>query len=159
MSSGVRGGGVDVSIARVAQAGLQKALADRIGSVTQRRRGGGWFRRAARFWGAAMPTEIGIAIPRTGGMTLANVVGAKGQVVIAKHIRDQLGIAPGWVAIQRAVDDRVEMVFLPPEHRESLKGSLAFHLKVSVPADEWQRVRERGWHEAATRERDAPRFG
>ena len=93
-----------------------------------------------------MPTEIGKLVPMTGGETLTNVVGAEGQVVIAKQIRDQLGIGPGWVAIQRAVDDRVEMVFLPPEHRESLKGSLAFQIKASVPADEWQRVRERGWH-------------
>ena len=85
---------------------------------------------------------------------MTNVVGAEGQVVIAKQIRDQLGIGPGWVAIQRAVDDRVEMVFLPPEHRESLKGSLAFQIKASVPADEWPRVRERGWDEAATRERE-----
>ena len=84
---------------------------------------------------------------------MGNVVGTKGQVVIANHIRDQLGIGPGWVAIQRAVDDRVEMVFLPPEHRESLKGSLASHIKGSVPPDVWQRVRERGWHEAVTRER------
>ncbi len=84
---------------------------------------------------------------------MGNVVGRKGQVVIAKHIRDQLGIGPGWVAIQRAVDDHVEMVFLPSEHRESLKGSLAPRIKVSVPSDEWQRARERGWHEAVTGER------
>ena len=77
----------------------------------------------------------------------------------AKHIRDKLGIGPGWVAIQRAVDDRVEMVFLPPEHHESLKGSLAPHIKTSVPPDVWQRVRDRGWHEAADRERDAPSSG
>lgn len=90
---------------------------------------------------------------------MGNVVGAKGQVVIAKHIRDELGIGPGWVAIQRAADDRVEMVFLPPEYRESLKGSLASHIKASVPADEWRRVRERGWHEAVTRDREAPSSG
>lgn len=87
---------------------------------------------------------------------MANIVGTKGQVVIAKHIRDQLGIGPGWVAIQRAVDDHVEIVFLPPEHRESLKGSLAPHIKASVPPDEWHRARESGWHEAAARERKAP---
>ena len=92
-------------------------------------------------------------------MTLGSVVGRKGQVVIAKHIRDQLGIGPGWVAIQRAVDDRVEMVFLPPEHRESLKGSLAPHIKASVAPDEWQRVRERGWHVAVTGDREWPSSG
>ena len=90
---------------------------------------------------------------------MANVVGAKGEVAIAKHTRDQLGIGPGWVAIQRAVDDRVEIVFLPPEHRESLKGSLAPHIKASVPRDEWHRARERGWHKAATRERETPSSG
>ena len=47
-----------------------------------------------------------------------------GQVVIAKEIRDRLGIAPGWVALQRVVDDHVELYFLPPERRESLKGTL-----------------------------------
>ena len=32
-------------------------------------------------------------------------VGSKGQVVIAKEIRDELGIQPGWLALQRVVDD------------------------------------------------------
>jgi len=90
---------------------------------------------------------------------LGSVVGTKGQVVIAKHIRDQLGIGPGWVAIQRAVDDRVEMVFPPPEHRESLNGVLTPDIKASVPRDEWQRVRVRGWHEVASREHEAPSSG
>ena len=91
---------------------------------------------------------------------MANVVGTKGEVVIAKHIRNELGIGPGWVAMQRAVDDRVEIVFLPPEHRESLKGSLASHIKASVASDEWQRVvRELGWHEAARLEGEAPSLG
>lgn len=120
----------------------------------------GWRQVSARrVLGAAMLAGIGTLVPTAGGMTLANVVGARGQVVIAKHIRDELGIGPGWVAIQRAVDERVEMVFLLPEYRESLKGSLASHIKASMPADEWQRVRERGWHEAASREGEAPSFG
>ena len=54
---------------------------------------------------------------------MPNIVGPKGQVVIAKGIRDSLGIAPGWVSLQRLVDDHVEIHFLPPEHRESLEGS------------------------------------
>lgn len=120
---------------------------------------GWWQVSARRLLGAAMRIAIGFAIRTTGDMTLANVVGTRGQVVIAKHIRDQLGIGPGWIAIQRAVDDCVEMVFLPPEHRESLKESLAPHIKAGVPPDRWQRARERGWHEAATREREAPSAG
>ena len=120
----------------------------------------GWRQVSARrVLGAAMLAGIGTLVPTAGSMALANVVGARGQVVIAKHIRDELGIGPGWISIQRAVGGRVEMVFLLPEHRESLKGSLASYIKARVPADEWKRARERGWHEAATRERDAPSSG
>lgn len=81
---------------------------------------------------------------------MAHVVGTKGQVVIEKELRDRLGIGPGWVALQRLVDGHVELTFLPPEHRESLKGSLAAYIKTSVPPQDWQRARERAWHEAAT---------
>lgn len=89
---------------------------------------------------------------------MAHVVGPKGQVVIAKEIRDRLGIEPGWVTLQRVVDDHVEIAFLPPEHRESLRGSLAPHIRTSVSSEEWERAREQGWRAAAdTRERTAPR--
>ena len=88
---------------------------------------------------------------------MGHKVGPKGQVVIAKEIRDRLGISAGWVAIQRLVDDHVEMFFLPPEHRESLKGSLAGLIETTVSPDDWQRARERGWRDAAdTREHRAP---
>ena len=81
---------------------------------------------------------------------MAHVVGHKGQVVIAKEIRDSLGIAPGWVALQRVVDDHVEIRFLPPEHRESLKGSLAPYVTRHAPSSaEFAAVRERAWHSAA----------
>lgn len=81
---------------------------------------------------------------------MAHVVGPKGQVVITKEIRDQLGIQPGWLALQRLVDDHVEVFFLPPAHRQSLKGSLASHIRASVPHGKaWYRAREMAWHEAA----------
>ena len=44
------------------------------------------------------------------------LVGPKGQVVIAKDIRQQLGVKPGWQTLQRLVDDHLEVYFIPPEH-------------------------------------------
>ena len=73
-------------------------------------------------------------------------------MVIAKPIRDSLGLAPGWISIQRLVDDHVELYFLPPDHRESLKGCLAPYINARIPpGDAWQEARERGWSDAARR--------
>lgn len=80
---------------------------------------------------------------------MTSIVGPKGQIVIAKAIRDRLGVKPGWLALQRLVGDRVEVYFLPPEHRESLKGSLATYAKVKIaPGMEWSEARERAWEKA-----------
>ena len=77
------------------------------------------------------------------------VVGPKGQVVIAKDIRERLGIEPGWIALQRVVDDHVEIYFLPPPHRKSLRGSLAPYIKTTVgTGEEWSEAREAAWREA-----------
>ena len=81
---------------------------------------------------------------------MANVVGTKGQVVINKEIRQRLGIEPGWLALQRIVDDRVEIYFLPPEHNRSLKGILKPYLKTSIaPGKEWDEARRLAWESAA----------
>ena len=81
---------------------------------------------------------------------MAYVVGVKGQVVIAKEIRDRLGVEPGWLALQRIVDDHVEVYFLPPGHDRSLKGSLAEHVKARIPpGEEWAQARDRAWGKAA----------
>ena len=86
---------------------------------------------------------------------MAYLVGSKGQVVIAKQIRERLGVKPGYVALQRLVEDRVEIYFLPPEHRESLKGGLSAYLKAHVPQGEaWDEAREAAWETAAS-EKDA----
>ncbi len=45
---------------------------------------------------------------------MTSSVGTQGQVVIDEAIRDALGIVPGWVTVQRLVDDHVEIHFLPP---------------------------------------------
>ena len=85
---------------------------------------------------------------------MSYIVGAKGQVVIAKEIRQRLGVKPGWVALQRLVGDRVEIYFLPQEHSESLKGSLEKYVKERVPPGAaWDRARETAW-EGAVEESD-----
>lgn len=83
---------------------------------------------------------------------MSHVVGTKGQVVIAKEIRDRLGVEPGWVALQRVTGDHVEVYFVPPEHRKSLKGSLSRHVKARVgPGTEWEKARETAWKKAVKR--------
>jgi AbrB family looped-hinge helix DNA binding protein len=83
-------------------------------------------------------------------------VGAKGQVVISKEIRDQLGIEPGWEALQRVVDGHVELHFFPPAESRSARGILAPHIKRRMTAtteeewqEEWRRIREAAWEKAA----------
>ncbi len=86
-------------------------------------------------------------------MTMSYQVGTKGQVVVAKEIRDKLGVKPGWKAYQRLVDDRVEIRFLPPEHTRSLMGILAPRVKRSIPPGEpWRLAKEQAWA-AIARER------
>ena len=81
------------------------------------------------------------------------LVGSKGQVVIAKGIRDRLGVEPGWIAVQKLVRDHVELYFVPPAHRRSLKGILGPHLKRTVaPGTAWAEETERAWA-SAVRER------
>ena len=80
---------------------------------------------------------------------MANKVGTKGQVVIDKRIRDRLGIGPGWLALQRLVDDHVEIYFVGPEHNRSLLGSLNKYVKYAIdPEADWDKIRDYAWAEA-----------
>ena len=69
-------------------------------------------------------------------------IGPKGQVVIAKEIRDELGIGPGWETIQRVVDGKVVLTFLPPASAESRMGSLARYTSVKLSDKELLEARE-----------------
>jgi len=79
-------------------------------------------------------------------------VGQKGQVVIAKELREKLGIEPGWWALQSLVGDHIEIHFVPPEHDRSLFGALSEYTKVKVSEEDWHSVKEAAW-EAAVQER------
>ena len=81
---------------------------------------------------------------------MACKVGDKGEIVIEKELREQLGIRPGWIALQRLVANRIEIQFIPPEHDKSLKGSLAEYVKKSIaPGKEWDEAREAAWKQRA----------
>lgn len=70
-------------------------------------------------------------------------VGTKYQVVIERRAREVLGIAPGWQAFQRVVDGHLEVSFLPPDHDESLAGSLSAYGRASTL--EPQEQKEEAW--------------
>ena len=55
---------------------------------------------------------------------MGNKVGAKGNIVIEKEIRDQLGVQPGWETIQLLRDGHVEVHFLPPMRPGASAGIL-----------------------------------
>ena len=74
---------------------------------------------------------------------MATIVGTKGQVVIDKAIRDQLGIAPGWRAYQTLDEGHVKIYFRPPPHNRSLLGVLREH----IPPEAAERFMRMSWSE------------
>ncbi len=80
---------------------------------------------------------------------MTNKVGTKGQIVIEKRIRDQLGIAPGSVAFQAVVDDHVEVHFFPPGHTRSLYGILRDSTDVSLSDEELEEAIDNAQAEVA----------
>jgi AbrB family looped-hinge helix DNA binding protein len=72
-------------------------------------------------------------------------VGTKGQVVIEKELRDRLGIEPGFIAMQRLVEDHLEIRFYPPDHEHSLRGVLSGSVERSVSSDAWDEARTEAW--------------
>ncbi len=80
---------------------------------------------------------------------MASIVGTKGQVVIDKAIRDQLGISPGWRAYQTLEEGHVKIYFRPPPHSRSLLGILRKHIPPEaaerLTQTSWSEIEEEGW--------------
>jgi len=55
---------------------------------------------------------------------MSNVVGERYQITISKGVREELGVKPGDLAIERVEDGRLVVSFVPRAHRESLLGIL-----------------------------------
>ena len=75
-------------------------------------------------------------------------VGTKGQVVIEQAIREELGIKPGMLAIQRVVDGRVQILFVEMGHNKSFAGA-ARPFITRWPTEEELENMEDAWAEAA----------
>ena len=70
---------------------------------------------------------------------MATTVGPDGQMVIEPHIREELGIEPGWIAVQRLVNGHLEVRFQPPAPSdEEMDAALA-----RAFADDWRETERR----------------
>jgi AbrB family looped-hinge helix DNA binding protein len=77
---------------------------------------------------------------------MANVVGDRYQITIDKQVREELGLKPGDLAIERVEDGRLVIEFISRPHRESLLGILKAHAtKPIVPIEDWEAVKDRAW--------------
>jgi AbrB family looped-hinge helix DNA binding protein len=74
---------------------------------------------------------------------MANVVGERFQITIDKRVREELGIQPGDMAVEKVERGRLVVYFMPKPHRDSLLGILKQPgLK---PITDWQSVKEAAW--------------
>ena len=72
-------------------------------------------------------------------------VGERGQITIAKTIREELAIYAGDETVQRVEDGRIVIEVVPGRHRRSLAGSLRDKVG-RRPADEsWDALRDSAW--------------
>jgi bifunctional DNA-binding transcriptional regulator/antitoxin component of YhaV-PrlF toxin-antitoxin module len=60
-------------------------------------------------------------------------IGPKGQMVIEKELREQLGIGPGWQAVQAIRGNELVVRFEPPLHHRSLGGIFRNYAMGSSP--------------------------
>ena len=74
---------------------------------------------------------------------MANVVGERFQITIAKELREELGIQPGDRAIERVEDGRLVVSFMPAPHADSLLG--IFRRPDLPPITDWEALKDRAW--------------
>jgi AbrB family looped-hinge helix DNA binding protein len=74
---------------------------------------------------------------------MANVVGERFQITIDKRIREDLGVRPGDLAVEKVEGGRLVVYFVPKPHRDSLLGILK---RPGIePITDWQAVKEAAW--------------
>ena len=73
-------------------------------------------------------------------------VGERGQITIAKAIREELGIYAGDESVQRVEDGRIVIEIVPGPHRRSLAGSLRDKVCRRPKDESWSAVRDAAWN-------------
>ena len=74
---------------------------------------------------------------------MANVVGDRYQITIDRKLREQLGIQPGDLAVERIEGGHLVVDFIPRTHDESLLG--IFRRPGLGAIENWSSVKERAW--------------
>jgi len=77
---------------------------------------------------------------------MPNKVGDRFQITVGKTVRDELGVQPGDVAIERVENGRMVVTFVPGPHARSQLGALRPYVKRSAkPIRDWTAAKERAW--------------
>ena len=77
--------------------------------------------------------------------TMTSRVGERGQITIAKSIREELAIYAGDETVQRVEGGRIIIEVVPGRHRRSLAGSLASKVGRRPTDESWEALREAAW--------------
>jgi AbrB family looped-hinge helix DNA binding protein len=77
--------------------------------------------------------------------TMTSRVGERGQITIAKAIREELAIYAGDETVQRVEDGRIVIEVVPGRHRRSLAGSLHDKVGRRPPDESWDALRDSAW--------------
>ncbi len=77
---------------------------------------------------------------------MPNVVGERFQITIDKKVREELGVQPGDIAVERAQAGRLIVTFVPKPHDRSMLGALRQYIDGPIePITDWQAVKDRAW--------------
>lgn len=72
-------------------------------------------------------------------------VGERGQITIAKAIREALSIYAGDETVQRVEDGRIVIDVIPGRHRRSMAGALRTKVGRVPPDESWAALRQAAW--------------
>lgn len=76
---------------------------------------------------------------------MSSRVGERGQITIAKAIREELAIYAGDETVQRIEDGRIVIDVVPGRHRRSMAGVLRERVGRKPTDESWVALRDAAW--------------